>query len=78
MILHPILSLAMSDEPPNRVFSDEEFVQAVIDNGPVGTIGVAEIVGCVYETARGRLEQLEENGEIEQTTIGGSSVWYME
>lgn len=68
----------MRDEPPNRVFSDSAFVQAVSEHEPVGTSDVAELVNCAYETARVRLEALEQQDEIEQKMIAGVSVWYTE
>lgn len=61
-----------------RTFSDSEFIDAVTELAPAGTPEVAEYVDCTRENARIRLLNLYEHGEINQKTIGGSYVWYME
>ena len=56
-------------------FDDEDFLVA-LDELELPTSGdVADVVGCSRPTARRRLQQLEEDGEVESKEIGGYQVW---
>lgn len=68
----------MPDEPHNRLFSNDDFIEAVRQNAPASTPEVSNSVGCSVETARVRLAELHENGMVDKKTIGGSSVWYID
>lgn len=66
------------DPSENEQYPDSAFIDAVDENGPVGTTEVAEHIGCVRETARLRLTQLEQEGVIDHTMIAGAGVWYID
>ncbi len=61
-----------------RQYSDEEFIEAVEELGPVGSVPVSEHVGCTPENARLRLLNLHEDGAIGRTEVKGGHVWYIE
>lgn len=61
-----------------RQYSDEEFIEAIEELGPVGSVPVSEYVGCTSENARLRLLNLHEEGAIGRTQVKGGHVWYIE
>jgi hypothetical protein len=58
-----------------ETFPLESFIEAVEEFGRASTTQVAEQVGCSYDLAYRRLNQLRENGEIEGDKLGGSYHW---
>lgn len=68
----------MDRERNNRQFSDDGFIAVVQEHEPIGTREVAEHVGCVRETARLRLNELERRGTISKREIALGDVWYTE
>ncbi len=55
----------------------EAFLRAVENTENATTKQVAEAVGCSYDLAYRRLNELEEEGEVTCTEIGSSFVWSM-
>lgn len=70
--------LVSMDEPDNRQFSDQDFIQTVEQLEPCGTREVAEHIGCVRETARLRLNDLEQQDVISKRQIALGDVWHTE
>lgn len=67
----------MSREPSDyQQYDDAEFIEAVRTQQPVGTTTVSETVECSRETARLRLNKLEQQGEIAKKEISQGNVWY--
>lgn len=58
-----------------ETYPTEEFIKAVRELSPAGTADVADRVGCQYETAYKKLQQLADQGKITSDKIGGSLVW---
>lgn len=56
-------------------FDDEQFVKAVEQLQPATSGDVAEAVGCSRSSARRRLRELESDGELESSEVGGYQVW---
>lgn len=54
-------------------YPEEEFLAAVDGGAATSTIG--ETVGCNKETARYRLKQLEEQGQVERRRVGPTDLW---
>ena len=59
-------------------FTDEQLVQFIQTNEPVGTGVVADNFECSQPAAYKRLTELEETGEIKSDLIGGSRFWRLE
>lgn len=55
--------------------SDEVFIDAVSGAGGATTEEVADRVGCDRRTARDRLDELEEAGQVEKREIENSLFW---
>lgn len=53
----------------------ESFLEAVEEIGTATTSRVADHVGCSYDLAYRRLNELLERGEVEREEVGGSFVW---
>lgn len=53
----------------------EAFLRAVAEIENATTAKVAEEVGCSYDLAYRRLNDLVEEGEITRTQIGSSFIW---
>lgn len=68
----------MTDRGNRRQYSDAAFIQAVERLEPASTPEVAEYVGCVEETARLRLNDLRDSGDLQHKKISHGSVWYTE
>jgi DNA-binding transcriptional regulator YhcF (GntR family) len=62
----------------NREYPDEDFISAVQTLPVASTQNVADEVGCSYDLAYRRLQNLEEVGKVEQEAVGGSFVWMIE
>jgi len=62
----------------NQSYADEDFVNAVESVPIASTQNVADQVGCSYDLAYRRLNQLFENGTIEREEVGGSFVYYVD
>lgn len=56
-------------------FADWEFVDAVEAIEQPTTREIAERVGCQKETARQRLKELAERGEVIERRVGYQAVW---
>jgi predicted HTH transcriptional regulator len=56
-------------------FTDEEILEFVRQNEPVGTGTVANEFDCSQPSAYTRLSQLEDAGELTSKLIGGNRVW---
>jgi hypothetical protein len=60
----------------NTSYPDSDFIDA-INNIPVAsTQNVADAVGCSYDLAYRRLDELYNNDRIEREEVGGSFVYY--
>jgi predicted transcriptional regulator len=62
----------------NQSYTDEEFVDAVEAIPVAGTQNVAEEVGCSYDLAYRRLNQLFNDGTIAREKVGGSFVYHLD
>lgn len=56
-------------------YPDESFLEAVSELDPATTSRVAEMVGCSYDLAYRRLQDLNENEALTRIRVGGSFVW---
>ena len=56
-------------------YPTEAFLSAVTDLDVATTSNVADEVGCSYDLAYRRLNELADKNEIEKSTVGGSFVW---
>lgn len=57
-------------------FSDEDVLRAVKDADGLATSGdVHRALGCSYDTARRRLKELVEAGELETMEVAGTNVY---
>lgn len=62
----------------SQSYADEDFVSAVESVPVASTQNVADQVGCSYDLAYRRLNQLFENGAVEREDVGGSFVYYVD
>ncbi len=66
------------DESSGR-FSEEypreDFLRALEELGATGTTDVADYVGCDRRTAYLKLQNLEEEGNIESQKVGNALLW---
>jgi len=56
-------------------FTDEQLLEFLDENEPVGTRAVAKEFECSQPAAYKRLAQLEKKDAIESQLIGGSRIW---
>lgn len=56
-------------------YSLESFLQAVTELDTATTSKVAQKVGCSYDLAYRRLQDLEKQDDISKQEVGGSFVW---
>ncbi len=56
-------------------YSDRDFLDAVDRLELPTTTDVADELGCVKATAAGRLNALEDDGELAAKTVGQAKVW---
>lgn len=67
------------DETSGRysdTFSDAAFVTAIQElGGAAGTREIADRLDCHRDTARRRLNQLTERGEVERRDVGDAALW---
>ncbi|PSQ37632.1 transcriptional regulator [Halobacteriales archaeon SW_10_66_29] len=59
----------------NKQYPDEDFISTVESLPVASTQNVADEVGCSYDLAYRRLQDLEEEGDIVREEVGGSFVW---
>lgn len=59
----------------SKEYTDEAFLQAVIDVDPATTSKIAEQVGCSYDLAYRRLNALVNQGTVARQNVGGNFVW---
>ena len=57
-------------------FSDADFIDGVESVPVASTQNVAEFVGCSYDLAYRRLNELHRAGNVEREEVGGSFVYY--
>lgn len=55
--------------------SDGEIVSSVAEREPAGTTAVADAVGMTRPGAYRRLQELDDDGRVDVSRIGGSLVW---
>jgi len=53
----------------------EEFIRALEELGAAGTTDVAEYVDCDRRTAYLKLQDLEEEGDVESRKVGNALLW---
>jgi len=58
-----------------RTYPDEAFLTAIDGVDVASTQAVADHVGCSYDLAYRRLHELEREGKIKKTDVGGSFLW---
>ena len=59
-------------------YTDQDFLDAVQECPVASTSNVADEIGCNRKTALRRLQQLEEQDEIQSETVGErAKVWYI-
>lgn len=56
-------------------YPNESFTGALDELGEVGTREVAEHVGCDFDTARLRLQNLAEQGAVEKRQVSSVTLW---
>jgi hypothetical protein len=61
-----------------ETYPTEQFIEAVGELAPAGTSDVAEAVGCRYETAYKKLQQLDTEGRVNRNKIGNSLIWSLD
>ena len=59
----------------NEQYPDEDFISTVESLPVASTQNVADEVGCSYDLAYRRLQDLEEEGDIIREEVGGSFIW---
>jgi CTP-dependent riboflavin kinase len=59
----------------NKQYPDEDFISTVESLPVASTQNVADEVGCSYDLAYRRLQDLEEEDDIVREEVGGSFVW---
>jgi DNA-binding IscR family transcriptional regulator len=65
-----------SDNDSRRQYPLSAFVDAVeAEGGMAGTQAVADRVGCSYELAYKRLNELKDAGQIESKRVGNAHLW---
>jgi len=70
------MTLSMSEEEDGRrEYSDEQFLTAVREHGPLVTAEVAEEVGCSRRQAYNRLSELEQSEEVSSRKVGNTLLW---
>ena len=59
----------------SQKYSDEDFLEAILEHQPASTSEVAETVGCSRRNADIRLRKLEEADKVKSKMVGNSLVW---
>ena len=59
----------------SEVYSNEDFLSLLDERGQAATSEIADALGCSREHAYRRLRDLEDEGEVESRTVGGSKLW---
>jgi len=62
----------------SKSFSDSQFIEAVEKIPVASTQNVAENVGCSYDLAYRRLNDLYKSGQIQREEVGTSFIYYIE
>lgn len=61
---------------PRRKYPLNDFIQAVkSEGGEATTPEIRDEVGCGHETARRRMNELEDDGLVKSSKIGPTLVW---
>ena len=61
-----------------KEYFDEDFLSAIDGLSVASTQKVADEVGCSYDLAYRRLQDLEAKGDIKREEVGGSFVWLID
>jgi len=70
------MTLSMDkEEDGRREYSDEQFLTAVKEHGPLVTAEVAAKVGCSRRQAYNRLSALERSKEVSSREVGNTLLW---
>lgn len=56
-------------------FADSDFLTAIAELETATTNGIADFVGCSYDLAYRRLNELEDEGKVQSKEVGGSFLW---
>lgn len=59
----------------SREYDRETFLKAVQTVDTPTTTAISDSVGCSYDLAYRRLHELEREGKVEKTDVGGSFLW---
>lgn len=59
-------------------YPDSLFIEAVFELPVASTSNIAKEVGCSYDLAYRRMNELHETGEVQREKVGGSFVYYIE
>lgn len=62
----------------SQSYSDSDFLTAIEDLPVASTQLVSEKVGCSYDLAYRRMNELHESGEVQREEVGGSFVYYLD
>ena len=59
-----------------ETYPPDEFIEAIRDEGgEAATRGVADTVGCSYETAYKKLQALSTTGAVDHRRVGNAYLW---
>jgi len=61
-----------------REYCDEDFLSGIDELPVASTQNVADEVGCSYDLAYRRLQDLEKKGDIKREEVGGSFIWLID
>lgn len=59
----------------SREYPTAAFLDAVETVDPTTTAKVADAVGCSYDLAYRRLNELADKGQLQRIDVGGSFIW---
>lgn len=62
----------------SQQYDTEDFIRAIEAADTSTTSAVADHVGCSYDLAYRRLQDLEDQGEVTGREVGGSFLWQFE
>lgn len=57
-------------------YNSDQFLDAVSNLNVASTQNVADKIGCSYDLAYHRLNELDDSGKLSYENVGGSFVWY--
>lgn len=59
----------------SQQYDNWQFLGGIEELDTPTTVAIAEYVGCSYDLAYRRLQELEADGFIEKVDVGGSFLW---